>query len=251
MRCCMHYGKYIEDANEAGMVDQFLKDICINTVDAFNDSPTAIHHLFNIIVGVSSNTRDAIFFLNLYKFLKGLNLDAERQEFLREVLTDDKGTYTNTRRLLQCIERIETETKMDYIINATLSLLDKNIAISDYFRICQAITNTLDEDLVFLKDNILDGKKIRKELPYSLELQGLLTSGLMYQTLLRINGGQGYYFTNIAVLVDKYALSYSDTDKYEGVDTNIHRNEVGMQPVSGAREMSPEKEKMVKEKCGI
>ena len=123
----------------------------------------------------------------------------------------------------------------------------KEILLTDYFRICQVVSITLEEDLIYLKEHILNVDKIKNDVPYNTTVQGLLTSGLMYQTLLRLNGGQGYYFTNIAVLVDRYALSYLESDKYEGVDTNIQRNEVGMQPIGEAREIRPEKAKRFEE----
>lgn len=52
------------------------------------------------------------------------------------------------------------------------------------------------------------------DLPYSERTQGLLTSGLMYQSIIDGNGEQGYSFTPLAALVDQYAASYENVEKY-------------------------------------
>lgn len=52
------------------------------------------------------------------------------------------------------------------------------------------------------------------DLPYSIYTQGLLTSGLMYQSVIDGNGNQKYSFTSIAKLVDQFAVSYDDVERY-------------------------------------
>ena len=214
----MHYGKLIEDANEAGLLDKNMRDLSVNFLEAFKGSPSSIKNIFDIIRSMPCEFRDGIFFLNLNKFLTTLNLDDERQEFLREVLSDENGTYVNTRRLLQCIERIETETKIDYIVNATLALLDKEIDVGEYFRIVNAITNTLDEDLKYLKSQVLEGNKLRTNLSYCYAIQGLLNSGLMYEKSVADSPTGGYCFSRFGLLVDKYALSYGEANKYDSIN---------------------------------
>ena len=96
------------------------------------------------------------------------------------------------------IDRAETQQKIRYIINATRCLLTDFIDLPTFFRICHAITHTLDEDLVFLRNHIKE-----TDLPYSQFTQGLLTSGLMYQSVIDGNGEQKYSFTPIAQIVDQ------------------------------------------------
>lgn len=216
----MHYGKFIEDINEVGAIDKIFQDVAMNSIEALGGSSSALKNLYDIFVGAGSKFRDVVFYVNLHKFLKALNLDDERQAFLREVLNGDEGTYVNTRRLLQCIERIETETKIDYIVNATLALLDKKINIGDYFRIVDAITNTLDEDLKYLKLQVLDGNKVRTNLSYCYAIQGLLNSGLMYEKSVADSPTGGYCFSRFGLFVDKYALSYGEPNKYSSININ-------------------------------
>lgn len=86
-----------------------------------------------------------------------------------------------------------------------------------YFRICHSITHTLEEDLQFLRDHIAEC-----DLAYSPCTQGLLTAGLMYQSVIDGNGDQKYSFTPTAKMVDKFAVSYDDRDRYS--DTKIISN---------------------------
>ena len=109
------------------------------------------------------------------------------------------------------IDRAETQQKIRYLINATRCLLADFIdrPTYSYFRLCHAITHTLEEDLLFLKEHIKE-----KDLPYSTYTQGLLTVGLMYQSVLDGNGEQKYSFTPVARLVDRFAVSYDDVERY-------------------------------------
>ena len=78
-----------------------------------------------------------------------------------------------------------------------------------YFRICHTITHTLDEDLSFLSERINES-----DLPYSSYVQGLLTAGLMYQSVIDANGEQKYSFTPLAEHIDRYAVSYNNIERY-------------------------------------
>ena len=86
------------------------------------------------------------------------------------------------------------------------------ITLEQYFRICHAIVNTLEEDLKFLKDHLSE-----EEVTYNHHVQGLFTNGLMWAN--DFDGGgelevQGYAFTPLALEVDEYAISYDDPEKY-------------------------------------
>ena len=78
-----------------------------------------------------------------------------------------------------------------------------------YFRICHTITNTLEDDLAFLGEHIFE-----TDLPYNISIQGLFTSGLMYQSVIDANGDQKYSFTPLAQIVDRYAISSNNIERY-------------------------------------
>ena len=49
---------------------------------------------------------------------------------------------------------------------------------------------------------------------YNATVQGLLTSGLMYQSVIDSKGEQKYSFTPLAEIVDRFAISYNDLERY-------------------------------------
>lgn len=106
---------------------------------------------------------------------------------------------------------------MDFIINATFSFANYYIDKTTYFRICNAVNNSLQEDLEFLQMNFSE----ENELPYSDEVQGLINQGLMekegpqWQSFdEQSEASKPYKFTLLAKYVDKYALSNSDFERY-------------------------------------
>lgn len=68
------------------------------------------------------------------------------------------------------------------------------------------------------KDNafrLLDSiDRAEKDIPYNPYTQGLLTAGLMYQSVIDANGEQKYSFTPLAKIVDQYAISYDNVERY-------------------------------------
>ena len=99
--------------------------------------------------------------------------------------------------------------------------------MTTYFRICHAITNTLEEDLRFLRDHITES-----DLSYDQFTQGLLTAGLMYQSVIDSNGEQKYSFTPIAKDIDQFAVSYNDDARYPNPTLRAQREEVPKTSIS-------------------
>ena len=129
-------------------------------------------------------------------------------------LGDEKETIL---RLLKCIDDAENMKKVWFLVNATRALLANLIEHKDYFRVCNAITNTLEEDLVFLSQHIGES-----DIKYSNSVQGLFNSGLMYQSVY--DGGnaagesdQRYSFTPFAQVVERYAINFNNVDKYPAI----------------------------------
>lgn len=153
--------------------------------------------------------RDQLFWEKMDAFLNGVYLDETDCRKLAQKLTEDGKNKDNPLRLIACIERAETLGKIEYLINATRSLLAGFIELPTYFRICYAVTHTMEEDLEFLKEHILE----EETFPYSIHIQGLLTSGLVHMT--KVGGEENrYVFVPIAKLVDCFAVSYNNTERY-------------------------------------
>lgn len=183
----------------------FLED----GVNAFLGDPISIGKILLALAKSPLFIREQLFWVKMEAFLNGVYLSEEDRGNLRAKIWRDGEYGDNPRRLIECIDRAETKQKIGYLINATRCLLSDYIDLSTYFRICHAITQTLDEDLSFLGENINE-----KDIPYGLHVQGLLTSGLMYQSVIDANGEQKYSFTPLAECVDRYAVSYNNVERY-------------------------------------
>lgn len=143
------------------------------------------------------------------KFLNGVCLSKDDCDKLQVKLAEDGKQKENAFRLVSIIDRVETQQKITYLINVTRCLLENLIDRATYFSICHTITNTLEEDLAFLGEHIFEA-----DLPYDISIQGLLTSGLMYQSVIDANGDQKYSFTPLAQIVDQYAISSNNIERY-------------------------------------
>lgn len=149
------------------------------------------------------------FWDNMSCFLDGVFSDEDDRAKLCAKLTEDGESGENPHRLVECINRAETKQKIRYLISATRCLLSDFIERSDFFRICHVITQAIDEDLLFLRDHISE-----ENLSYSASVQGLLNVGIMYQSTYDAEGGQEYSFTPFAEVVDRFAISYDNVERY-------------------------------------
>lgn len=153
--------------------------------------------------------REQIFWTKFESFLAGVYAsDKDRASFCAKLAEDGKQ-QENALRLIECIDRAETKRKSEYITNAGRVLSAGFVSLPDFFRICHAITNNIDEDLQFLAENLL-----KSDIEYSISVQGLLSSGLMYQSTIDTNGQQKYSFTALAEMVDRCAVSFRDDTRY-------------------------------------
>ena len=88
------------------------------------------------------------------------------------------------------MREVDTDKTLSYVLNATKALLNDEITLSIYFRICHVVINTLEEDLQFLKTHVKDDV-----VEYSVEVGGLMTSGLAYHTGVGDDNKPRYKFT--------------------------------------------------------
>lgn len=153
--------------------------------------------------------REQIFWTKMEAFLNGVFLNESDSLELGEKLAEDGEKHEVALRLLDIIDKAETLKKIQFIINATHCLRSGLINRTEYFRICHLIVTTLEEDLTFLSIHMHE-----ENLHYSDSVQGLLTSGLMYQSIFDGNGEQKYSFSVVAKLVDQYAVSFENSERY-------------------------------------
>ena len=191
--CCQPFIK------EQGNVD-FLEDM----VNAFQGDPVAIAKIAYTISQSPFFVREKLFWLKMEEFLNGVYLDEDDCSKLRVKLSEYGDKDEIIYRLIEFIDKAENKEKIHYLVNATRCVLTKDwIDMPTYFRICHAVTYMLAEDLQFLREHIEE-----TNIPYNLNTQGCLSTGLMYQSTIADGGEQAFSFTYLAKLVDKYAISF-------------------------------------------
>lgn len=147
-----------------------------------------------------------IFLENFTAILEGSFHSEEEAHKFSELLAEDGEKEEKAKRVVKIIDGLDSKKKANYIVNLTRSLLAGFINVTDYLRLCLAVKNTLEEDLVFLSNNIT-----KDEIEASIETIALAGNGLMYMSII---GELCYYsFLPSAEALDKYGLSYG-SEKY-------------------------------------
>lgn len=205
----MNYIDQIKCLVARGEVQEASKNLLGDTLDALLGDPISAGKIIIALASSPFFIRDQLFWTKIEMFLNGVYLKEDDCATLRAKLTENGEKQENALRLVECIDRAETQTKIRYLINATRCLLVNFIDHPTYFRICHAVTQSLQEDLEFLSEQIYE-----EDIPYSANVQGLLTAGLMYQSVIDGNGDQKYSFTPLAGIVDQYAVSYENVERY-------------------------------------
>ena len=217
----MNFTEQVKSLVTRGEVQEASANILEDTINAILGDPISTGKIMLAIAKSPFFVREQLFWTKLEAFLNGVYLDSDDWAKLRAKLTECGKKGDNSYRLVECIDRVETQQKIDYLINATRCLLTDLIDLSTYFRICHAVTHTLEEDLCFLRNHIKESN-----LPYDQFIQGLLSAGLMYQSVIDGNGDQKYSFTPIAEIVDQYAVSYDDVERYPNPTIRASQGEV-------------------------
>ena len=212
----MNYVDMAKQLIERNEVNEASKNLLQDALAALLGDPIAIAKLV-IALGTSPFfIRDQLFWSKLEMFLNGVYIEADDRTKLCAKLTVKGETHDAQARLIECIDRAETTSKVQYLINATRCLLSDFVTLEEYFRICHAVTHTLSEDLNYLRVHIFE-----ENLEYNNNIQGLFSSGLMYQSVLGEN--VRYSFTPIAFSVDMYAVSYEDVNRYPNPISAAHQ----------------------------
>lgn len=129
----------------------------------------------------------------------GILTDYDKQKIVDKLSNEKKEEVG--RQIIDLVGNVNTNKKLAYIINATESLAIWAIDLPKYFKICHIISNSLDEDLRFLGEHVAES-----EVPYSIEISGLQTAGLVYFKSADESGMQVYAFNELAKAMYEYAI---------------------------------------------
>lgn len=193
------------------VIKKEIADIAFDFCDACLGNPVSAAKSFYNIIKTMVSVRDVIFWGKVKRYLRGMDLSNSDKERLKALLSGQNNGEKNVKRLIQCIDNIESEDTIDFLAKATRALINGDIKDkATYFRICYVLEHTLYEDLCFLREHIK-----KEKLAYSFNTQGLLATGLMYISAIDNDGdgndgSQLYSFTPVAGEVLKHAILYDE-----------------------------------------
>lgn len=205
----MEFVDQIKGLIASGKIQETSINMLEDVINAVLGDPVSIGKIIIALAKSPFLLREQIFWMKMEAFLNGTYLHEDDRAKLCAKLTENGENKDNSIRLVESIDRAETQQKIQYLINATRCLLSDFIDRPTFFRICHIVTHTLEEDLVFLSKHINEA-----DILYNATVQGLLTSGLMYQSVIDSKGEQKYSFTPLAEIVDRFAISYNDLERY-------------------------------------
>lgn len=153
-----------------------------------------------------------------------------------KLFSDPKRKNDNAMRIYKMVTSSDTEKKIDYLIDATRSMLLGLIDTDEMFRIFRAIVDSLPEDLDYLSSIV------EKSGPFigDIQILALERSGLMISAGIDANADiekQQYHITTLGFMVDRYALSLSNEERWKWYTNKANAdNRKFMGPVSISNE---------------
>ena len=155
------------------------------------------------------------FWDNVDKFFNGGILSNDDKQNLILKLSDTENANDNGNEIIGIIKKVNSDKKLAYILNATKALANNRIELPLYFRVCNIILNTLEEDLNFLKSHISE-----ETIDYSISVGGLTTVGLACHRGIIEDNSKSYTFTELAKIVNEYALKGDGQKRIEEFNLN-------------------------------
>lgn len=147
------------------------------------------------------------------------NQDSNFNEWLKisEKFNEDNKAYLKmVKKLIYYINAMNEEELLSAFSNLLRAYKDGLICKNDFFRLGFCLTKLLAEDAKYLVDNIKK-EKIEENI-YCISLSNI---GLMYNKSRGFSENDDdveiefYCFTQMGKMLDKYALNYKNTDRYQ------------------------------------
>lgn len=206
--------KFLENAQvilDSHEFSEGVKDFTKNVIRAATGDIVAASEALKFIIKGPMYIRECLFWEKYAMFLNGVFLEDDDIRKISEIFAEKEEQEDYSRRIIKVIDDIDVKIKITYIINLTRALLAGFIVRQDYYRLINAVKNTLEEDLKFLSNTI--GKE---HLKANIHFEFLKQNGLAIQSIISDDGsldGDEYIFTPLARMLDQFALNYSN-EKY-------------------------------------
>lgn len=208
----------VKNTVSSGTARDTAKDFYHNILDVFSLDPVAALDLVKDIKNLPSTIRDGIFFECFETYILNLNeYDQKKKAFvednlkkmaisLAEVSPNDEADYAGdpnklheySKRIVKLIDDCGTTQKALYLANISRAFAKQEIDKRLFFKLGQCIRMLTEEDLLFLKKNVIKGT-INGDSDYVDDFRG---QGLMYEV------DAGFAYSRRAFQLLKYALDY-------------------------------------------
>lgn len=222
------FGKEITDNISGTLIENLSKDEALKILQIFIEAPfSSLSNMLTVAqlaIYIKNHLKKKMpwlysewkFWDNIDKFFNsGILSDDDKRKLIGK-LSNEKEKKEVGRKIIDLIGKVDTDKKLVYIINATKAWINDAIDRSQYFRICHVISVSLDEDLQFLSEHIDD----TGDIPYSIEINGLQTTGLACHTTTDKEGNPLYVFTPLSRAVNEYAIKGAEANAIENFNIN-------------------------------
>ncbi len=235
-------GGMLEMTNELKLSYETVKELkkyggesLVTIIQAILGDPIAIANVPSLIKNSPFFISNSVFMMKYEKMLNGIYYDSVDKISISCKLfgEDNKERVDNAIRAITIIDKIDTMTKIEYLLNANRSFGNGCISKEQLFRIANALVNTLGEDLEYLKIHATDETLIGNENVHSLvNIGAVILAGIDSNTDVE---KQMYVVTEFGRVIDRYALSVMDDERqkyYQKKSNKQHTFDTGMEQIS-------------------
>ena len=163
------------------------------------------------------NLSDKILFNKLYEIMMKQDNDFNEWLKISEKFNEDDKSYNKVvRQIIYNINAINEEDMLYAYANLLRAYKNGCICKEDFFRLGFCLTKILSQDAEFLKNNIKKDKIEENIFCISLSSINLMynqTRGLDSKSITEQK--EYYCFTKLGEMLDKFALSFGDENKYD------------------------------------
>lgn len=121
-----------------------------------NRDVVALINFLKDVINSPCFIRDALFWNNFIEYVDNAFCNEGELRKFSGMLAENENSEENAKRIIKIIADIDTRKKTLYVANLTRAYCAKSIGVEKYFKLSQVIVRLIDEDLIFLSENIND-----------------------------------------------------------------------------------------------
>lgn len=183
------------------------KDMLDVFVDALSGDYKAWGELAVLVTQSPMSAKILLFYCNFRRFLDGIEYEENLMRDFLEFLNREDKREENSKRIIQLIDELDSDYKVDALINLTKSVSYGFISKREYFKLARIVQDEIVEDLQYIQKDIKKGEFNKTE----------ISEEFVHRELMYLTAKSKYAYTQRAFHLDKYALSYgNDKYKYNG-----------------------------------